>query len=107
MDGEDDYEVVSFEMRWPSLSILLFLLTLATDELVELQPWRPQRIWLWPLIPPLVIAGLSFLGLVCGWIGLKVSAKKRLARTGMFLNAIVLSIVLSIVATWYYIVAVR
>lgn len=104
---DNDYEVISLQLHWASFSILFFLLTLPAEYLLGFLPWRPQRIWLWPLVPPLVILGLSILGFACGWIGYRFSDKKRTARVGMFLNGVVLAIVLSMVAVWLYIVAGR
>ncbi len=107
MTAEDDYEVISLKISWAVLSILFFLLTLPARDLLQLLPWRPQRIWMWPLIPPLVIFGLSLLGLLAGLLGLKFSAHKGIAKTGAFLNGVVLAIFLAIAAVWFYIVAGR
>ena len=106
-EPESDYEVIPLRLSWAGLSILLFLLTLPARDLLQLLPWRPEPIWVWPLIPPLVIFGLSLLGFFSGLLGLKLSARRGLARTGMFLNGVVLAIRLSIAAVWFYIVAGR
>ncbi len=102
-----DYEVISLKISWAVLSILFFLLTLPARDLLQLLPWRPQRIWIWPLIPPLVILGLSLLGFFAGLLGLKFSANKGIAKTGVFLNGVVAAIILAIAAAWFYIVAGR
>ncbi len=107
MAAEEDYEVISLKISWAVLSILFFLLTLPARDLLQLLPWRPQRIWIWPLIPPLVIFGLSLTGLLSGLLGLKFSAHKGIARAGMFLNGVVLAIFFAIAAVWFYIVAGR
>ena len=104
---DDDYEVISLKISWASLSILFFLLTLPTRDLLQLLPWRPQRIWIWPLVPPLVILGLSFLGFLSGLLGLKWSSHKGIAKTGLFLNGTVLGIILAIASVWFYIVVRR
>lgn len=104
---DDDYEVISLKISWASLSILLFLLTLPARDLLQFLPWRPQRIWTWPLVPPLVILALSTLGLLSGLLGLRWSAHKGVAKTGMFLNGTVLAIVLAMAAVWFYIVSRR
>lgn len=104
---QDDYEVISLKISWASLSILFFLLTLPARDLLQLLAWRPQRIWLWPLIPPLVIFGLSLIGLLMGLLGLKLSAHKGIAKTGIFLNGVVAAIILAVAAVWFYIVAGR
>ncbi len=104
---EDDYQVISLKISWASLSILFFLLTLVADYLLHLQPWRPQRIWLWPLMPPLAYFGLSLLGVLSGGLGLLFSAGGGLAKAGMFLDGVVLAIFLLIAAVWFYIVAGR
>ncbi len=104
---DNDYEVIQLKISWATLSILLFLLTLPARDLLQYLPWRPQRIWTWPLIPPLVILGLSFLGFLSGLVGLKWSAHKGVAKTGMFLNGAVLAIILAMAAVWFYIVSRR
>ena len=107
MAGDEDYEVISLGISWSNLSILLFLLTLPANYLLQFLPWRPDPIWLWPLVPPLVILGLSFLGAVSGLLGLRFSEARGVARAGLFLNGVVLAIVLAIAALWYYIVSGR
>ncbi len=62
---------------------------------------------MWPLIPPLVIFGLSLLGLLAGLLGMKFSAHKGMAKTGTFLNGVVLAIFFAIAAVWFYIVSGR
>ncbi|MEM7351117.1 MAG: hypothetical protein AAF657_09950 [Acidobacteriota bacterium] len=106
-EAESGYDVISFQVHWASLSIVLFLLALPAKYLLGFLPWRPERIWLWPLIPPLVILGLSTLGLFSGWMGYKFTDHQGMAKAGMFLNGTVLAIVLAIVAFWFYIVSVR
>ena len=104
---EDDYEVISLKISWAVLSILLFLLTLPARDLLQFLPWRPQRIWMWPLVPPLVIFGLSLLGVLSGLLGMKFSTHKGLAKTGTFLNGVVLAIFFAIATVWYAIVSGR
>jgi len=89
-----EYAVVSLRPSWSTLSLVLFLLTLPAKSLLELQPWRPPQLWMWPLAPPLVIAALSTLGLAAGLLGLRFSAARALARTGVLLNAVVLGCIL-------------
>ena len=98
--GKDDYEVVSLQVSWSSLSILLFLLTLPAGYLLQFLPWRPHPLWLWPLVPPLVILGLSFFGLLSGWLGWKLSDAKGLAKAGVLLNGVVFAIVLAVAILW-------
>ena len=105
--SEDDYEVIPIKISWASLSVFCFLLTLPARYLLQFLPWRPQRIWMWPLIPPLVILGLSTVGFAAGWIGLYFSSSRGVAKTGMFLNGVVLAIVLAVAAVWFYIVSGR
>lgn len=105
--ADDDYEVISLKISWAALSILSFLLTLPARDLLQLLPWRPQNIWLWPLVPPMVILGLSILGFLFGALGLKYSAHRGMAKIGMFLNGVVLAIVLALTALWFFIVAWR
>ncbi len=62
---------------------------------------------MWPLVPPLVILGLSLLGFLTGLLGLRFSAHKGIAKTGMFLNGVVAAIVLAIAAAWFYIASGR
>ncbi len=105
--AEDDYEVVSLGLSWAAVSVACFLLTLPAEYLLQFLPWRPRRIWLWPLIPPLVILGLSTIGFLTGWIGLVRSEKKGLPRIAMLLNGVVVVIVLVMAGAWYYIVSGR
>ncbi len=104
---EEDYEVISLKISWAILSISCFLLTLPAKYLLHLLPWRPQPIWLWPLVPPVVILGLSILGFVMGWIGVRFSQRRSLAKVGMFLNAVVLTIITFMILLWFYIVGSR
>jgi hypothetical protein len=89
-----EYAVVPLRLSWGTLSVLLFLLTLPARSLLQLQPWRPAQIWIWPLVPPLAIAALSLLGLAAGLLGLRFSAARGVARTGVLLNAVVLGCIL-------------
>lgn len=89
-----EYSVVPLRPSWSTLSLLCFLLTLPAKSLLELQPWRPPQIWMWPLVPPLAIAALSALGLVTGLLGWRFSASRGLARTGVLLNGVVLACIL-------------
>ncbi len=105
--AEEDYEVIALRISWPMVSIGCFLLTLPAKYLLGFLPWRPQPIWLWPLVPPLVIFGLSILGFVVGWIGFRYSERQGLAKVGMFLNGVVLAIVVLMILLWLYIIGVR
>lgn len=89
----DEYAVVSLRIGWGAASILFFGLALAARYLLDFQPWRPQRYWLWPMMRPGFIAALSALGLGSGLVGLKLSANKSLAKMGVLLNGIVLGII--------------
>ncbi len=89
-----EYTVVSLRPSWSTLSLVFFLLTLPAKQLFQLQPWRPPYGWMMPLMPPLVIAGLSALGLATGLLGLKFSASRSLAKTGVLLNAVVFGCIL-------------
>lgn len=104
---DDDYEVISLSPNWVMVSLACFLLTLPAEYLLQFLPWRPRRIWLWPLIPPLVIFGLSVLGLLTGAIGLWTSEKKGMAKVALLLNGVVVAIVLGMAAIWFYIVSGR
>ena len=107
MTTDDDYEVVTLKVSWALVSLACFLLTLPAQYLLQFLPWRPQRIWLWPLIPPLVIFGLSMVGFLTGWLGLVTSEKKGLAKIMMLLNGVVLLIVGAVAAAWFYIASGR
>ncbi|MEE8523190.1 MAG: hypothetical protein V3T72_04605 [Thermoanaerobaculia bacterium] len=89
-----EYAVVPLRPSWSTLSLLFFLLTLPAKSLLNVQPWRPDQIWMWPLVPPLVIAALSALGLAAGLLGLRFSATRGLAKTGVLLNAVVFGCIL-------------
>lgn len=103
----EDYEVVSFRVSWAGLSIFLFLLTLSGRYLLELQPWRPDPIWLWSRVVPVILLGLSSLGFLAGWIGWKTSKRRGMAKLGMFLNGVVATIILLVGAAFFYILVVR
>ncbi len=107
MTAEDDYEVVSLKLNWALVSLACFLLTLPAEYLLQFLPWRPRRIWLWPLIPPLVIFGLSTVGLLAGLVGLVTSDRKGLPKVAILLNGVVVLIVLVMAAVWFYIVSGR
>ena len=94
----DEYEVISFRLSWGAVSLLLFLLTLPTRYLLFLQPWRPRNLYLWQVLPPIVIGALSALGLAAGLIGLRFSASRGMSRMGVLLNAVVLVIILLFLA---------
>ncbi len=90
-----EYEVVSLRPSWGAVSLTLFLLTLPARSLLRLQPWRPEQIWMWPLVPVAAIAVLSFLGLLTGLVGLRFQAQSRgMAKIGVLLNAVVLGCIL-------------
>ncbi|MEM7584377.1 MAG: hypothetical protein AAF560_13395 [Acidobacteriota bacterium] len=105
--AEEDYEVISLRVSWPVLSVGCFVLALPAKYLLQFLPWRPQQIWIWPLIPPLVILGLSTVGFALGLIGLRFSERRGLAKTGVFLNGVVLAIIGLMIALWFYIVRSR
>ncbi len=107
MGADDDYQVISVRVSWAGLSLVFFGLTMASDYLLHLQPWRPRQIWAWPLMKPLAVLALSSLGFVAGWLGLRFSDSRGLAKAGMFLNGVPLAIVLSIALVWGWIVAWR
>ena len=91
---EDGYEVVSFRISWSNLSIVLFVFTLLSPYLSRFLalPWigyfPPRLVW----VP--VVFGVSILGILCGWLGHRFSTSKSLAKMGMVLNGIVLSLML-------------
>ncbi len=86
-----EYEVVSLRLSWGAVSLVLFLLTLPAKSILRLQPWRPEQIWMWPLVPVVAIAVLSFLGLLTGLLGLRFQAKSRgMAKVAVLLNGVVL-----------------
>ena len=86
----DEYEVVALRLSWGALSLACFLLTLPARSLFRLQPWRPEQVWLWPLVPVAAIAVLSFLGLLAGLAGLRTPQSRGTAKVGVLLNAVVL-----------------
>ena len=87
------YDPVAFGLSWGGFSITFFLLDLPAPYLVRLQPWRPEEIWMWPLVTPMVLGALSLLGVICGLLGLKFSENKSMARWGLLLNGIVVGII--------------
>lgn len=102
-----EYEVVSFRLSWSALSLFCFALVLPAPYLIRLQPWRPREIWLWPLIPPLVIGVLALAGLLCGLLGLRFSENKGSARWGLLLNGAVFGLILLLYVVMRLIMAGR
>ena len=88
-----EYDAVSFDISWAGLSIVFFLLNLPAPYLVRLQPWRPQEIWMWPLITPMVLGLISLVGLICGLLGLRFSQSRGMARLGTLLNGVVVGLI--------------
>ena len=91
---DDEYGAISFSLNGGMLSLLLFALQIVAPYLVRFQPWRPQRIWLWPLVTPGVLFVLALLGLLAAWWGRRQSKKGVAARYGMLLNGAVFGILL-------------
>lgn len=91
---DDEYGAISFNLNGGLLSLLLFALQMAAPYLVRFQPWRPQRIWLWPMVTPGVLFVLSFLGLLAALWGRRQSKKAAAARYGLLLNGAVFGILL-------------
>ena len=102
-----EYEVVSLRLSWGALSLTFFLLTLPARTLLDLQPWRPAQIWMWPLMPVVAIAALSLLGLLAGLLGLRLSDGRGMAKVGVLLNAVVLGCILLVFLVMMAIFAFR
>jgi hypothetical protein len=106
-DSQGAYQVVSFRPTWSSLSLLFILFQLPMPYLVTAQPWRPDPLWLWPLVRPASYLVLSILGFVCGLLGLRFSANRSAARIGTLLNGVVLGLMALWVVGMYYIIQGR
>lgn len=91
---DDEYGAIHFHLSGGVLSLLLFVLQLGAPYLVRFQPWRPQRIWLWPLVTPGVLFVLSLLGLLAALWGRRQSKKGAAVRYGLLLNGAVFGILL-------------
>ena len=87
----DPYDVVSLRPTWSGLSLFFLFLQLPMPYLISALPWRPNPIWLWPLIKPAAHFGLSILGFVCGLLGWR-SGGRGSARLGVLLNGVVLAL---------------
>lgn len=103
----DEYEAVSLRPSWGAVSLIFFLLTLPAKTLLRLQPWRPAQLWMWPLVPVVAIAVLSFLGLLAGLLGLRLSESRGMAKIGVLLNAVVLGCILLVFLAMVAIFAFR
>lgn len=91
---DDEYSAISLRFDGGLASLALFLLQWVTPYLVRQQPWRPERIWLWPLVTPTALFILSFLGLLCGLYGRRRSKRASAPRFGVLLNGAVFGILL-------------
>ncbi len=96
-DFDNDYQVIRFSLRWGSLSIFMFVATLAVNVVGDNFGANVRQ---------LVTAtmGLSFVGLLLGLIGLKFGRGGRgAARAGVFLNGTVVGVFLIIMPVVYQI----
>ena len=90
----DEYAAIEFRLDGGLMSLAFFVLQLATPYLARWQPWRPRRIWLWPLVSPGVIFVLAVLGVLCALWGRRRAKGSAAARIGLLLNGIVFAILL-------------
>lgn len=91
---DNEYAAIDLRLNGGVLSLSLFGLQLVTPYLVKLQPWRPTKIWLWPLVTPGALFILASLGLLCGLWARRRSKKSAAVRLGVLLNAVVFGILL-------------
>ena len=103
----DEYQPVSLRIGWGYLSLLLFVLELVSPFLLRMQSWRPDPLWLWPLVPPAVLLVLSVLGTLSGLLGLKYSPDKGSAKLGLLLNGVVFACFLVVVGAMFVIITGR
>lgn len=99
----DAYDVVTVRLSWGLISIGFFLFTLPTRYFVRHLPWwRPDNLWMAPLLSALAVPALATLGLLCGLFGLRGRSPST-ARIGIFLNVVALGVSLLIFAAFVYI----
>lgn len=103
----DEYDVVHMRPSWGGLSILTVPLMLSAHLVLRYLPWRPQRIWMWPLVYVLVVLGLAAVGLGAGLLGMKYSRHKTAARFGALINGAILALTVLAFAAMIYVRYVR
>lgn len=97
-----EYAALDLPDRWPLVSLALFLAALAARYLVKLVPAAYLAYLPVPraVATALAVPALAALGLLAGLIGARTSPGSGIARTGIFLNAVVLA--LSGLAIWAF-----
>jgi len=103
----DEYDVVALRLRWGGLSVAFFLASLLSPYLLRLQPWRPEELWRWPLVKVLAVAATALVGLVAGLVGVRYSPARGLARTGVFLNGVVVACIFLVILGMFAILRYR
>lgn len=88
----NEYDVVRLRPSWGVLSLLTVPLMLSAHLVLRYLPWRPQRIWTWPLVYVLVVLGLAAVGLAAGLLGMRYSPRKTAARFGALINGAILAL---------------
>ena len=91
---DDEYGAISLRVNGGMLSILLFVVQLFAPYVVRLQPWRPEKFWLWPMVTPLVIFVLATFGLLAAWGSRRRGQASSATRFGLLLNGVVFGILL-------------
>ena len=94
----DAYDVVSLKLSWASLSLLLFLASLPSPYLLTWQSWRPEQLWLWPLLKVAVIGLLALVGFITGLLGMREATRRGMAKVGLLLNGTVLGCIALVIA---------
>lgn len=102
-----EYDIVRLRPSWGALSLVTIPLMLSAHLILRYLPWRPQRVWMWPLVYVLVVLGLAAAGLTAGLLGMKYSPQKTSARFGALINGAILALTVLTFLVMVYIRYVR
>jgi hypothetical protein len=99
----DEYAPLDMRPGWHQLSILLLLGALGSRYLVRLFPLQGLPFWYRIMVPGLASLVLAMLGLLFGLLGRRAERGARLARWGVWLNAVVIVLSLLLAAAFFWI----
>jgi hypothetical protein len=96
--------VVRLRVSWVGLAYFLLILQLPLPYLIQLQPWRPDPIWYWPMVKPLAHLTCSLLGFLFAFLGWRFSSARRSGQIAMVFHGAVLVLLVLWALGMYYIV---
>ncbi len=99
-DPSGEYRVVQLRLSWGLLSIFIFAFSLPIRYWLHFLPWHPYQYWYRPGYMVLATLGLSTVGMIVAWLGLRAARRdpsgkeigRGASRLGLFLNGTVFSI---------------